>query len=79
MAGRAGKSVLYEFYLAQRDSFDESYTKLTQGTFTVKVKGEDFPVAPSSNGSDAFLGVLYDQEATVKDINNRLNGRGDAA
>ena len=72
LAGKDGDSLLYEFYRAQRDSFNESYSKLTQGTFTVKVDGQDFPVAPS-DGSNTFLGVVFDQEGTVRDLRNRMN------
>ncbi|HEV7395277.1 MAG TPA: hypothetical protein VGN86_02100 [Pyrinomonadaceae bacterium] len=47
MNGSAGRSLLFEFYKAQRDSFNESYEKVTMGTFTVKVDGRDFTVRPN--------------------------------
>ena len=45
--GNSGRGLLFEFYKAQRDSFNESYEKLVMGTFTVKVDGRDFTVQPS--------------------------------
>src|ERR1051325_10708627 len=39
ISGSAGRGLLFEFYKAQRDSFNESYAKLTMGTFTVKGDG----------------------------------------
>src|ERR1041384_3490978 len=61
--GSSGRGLLFEFYKAQRDSFNESYEKLVMGTFTVKVDGRDFTVQPSSDTTGTFLGVLYDSEA----------------
>ncbi|HZS44216.1 MAG TPA: hypothetical protein VFC63_03885, partial [Blastocatellia bacterium] len=72
LAGKDGQSLLYEFYTEQRDSFNESYSKLTQGTFTVNVDGQDFPIAPS-DGNNTFLGVVFDQEGTVRDLRNKMN------
>jgi hypothetical protein len=71
--GGAGRSMLFEFYKAQRDSFNESYEKLTMGTFTVKVDGRDFTVKPSTPNAGTFVGVLYDSEGTVKDLDRKLN------
>ena len=39
--GTAGRAMLFEFYRAQRDSFNESYQKLVMGTFTVQVDGRE--------------------------------------
>jgi hypothetical protein len=69
----AGRGLLFEFYRAQRDSFNESYEKLVMGTFTVKVDGRDFTVQPSSDTAGTFLGVLYDSEGTIKDLDKKLN------
>lgn len=71
--GSAGRGLLFEFYKAQRDSFNESYEKLVMGTFTVKVDGRDFTVQPSSGTADTFLGVLYDSEGTIKHLDKKLN------
>src|SRR5882762_3320849 len=62
ISGGAGRSVLFEFYKAQRDSFNESYEKMTMGTFAVKVDGRDFTVKPSTPSMGTFVGVLYDSQ-----------------
>lgn len=71
--GAAGRSLLFEFYKAQRDSFNESYEKLTIGTFTVKVDDRDFAVRPNTATAGTFVGVLYDNEGTIKDLDKKLN------
>jgi len=71
--GSAGGGLLFEFYKAQRDSFNESYEKLVMGTFTVQVDGRDFTVQPNSDTAGTFLGVLYDSEGTIKDLDKKLN------
>jgi hypothetical protein len=73
LRGTAGRALLFQFYRAQRDSFNESYQKLVMGTFTVKVDGRDFTVQPSSDTAGTFLGVLYDSEGTIKDLDKKLN------
>jgi hypothetical protein len=73
ISGSAGRGLLFEFYKAQRDSFNESYQKLVIGTFTVQVDGRDFTVQPSSDTAGTFLGVLYDSEGTIKDLDKKLN------
>lgn len=73
ISGSAGRGLLFEFYKAQRDSFNESYEKLVMGTFTVQVDGRDFTVQPSSDTAGTFLGVLYDSEGTIKDLDKKLN------
>ncbi len=70
--GSAGRGLLFEFYKAQRDSFNESYDKLVMGTFTVKVDGSDFTVRPSTDTAGTFVGVLYDSEGTIKDLDKKL-------
>ncbi|HZN12092.1 MAG TPA: hypothetical protein VFC61_10455, partial [Blastocatellia bacterium] len=69
--GPSADSVVYRFYDRMQANFAESYAKIARGTFTVKVDGKDFIVTPVEGG-DAFLGVLYDQESTIRDFNNRL-------
>lgn len=70
--GQSANSVIYRFYDRMQTNFTESYAKIALGTFTVKVNKQDFVVTPV-DGSEAFLGVLYDQESTIRDFNNRLN------
>ncbi len=68
-----GDSVLSRFYHTQRDSFNDSYQKFTEGLFTVRVNGKDVPVKPGPNGTDVVLGVLYDKEANLKDVERKLD------
>jgi len=70
--GSGGNSMLFEFYRAQRESFNDSYDKFTQGLFTVKVDGRDFNVKPNLGG-DMFLGVVYDSQTSVRDIASKMN------
>lgn len=76
LAGSGTTSVIHEFYLVQRGSFDESYSKMALGTFTVPVDGKDFTVKPSAPGMGTILGVLTDVQGSVKDIESRLNDSG---
>jgi len=73
LQGASGGSLLYDFYKAQRDSFNESYEKMTLGTFTVQVDGRDFTVKPSTTSLGTFVGVLYDSQGTIKDLDQKLN------
>ena len=73
LQGANGGSLLYDFYKAQRDSFNESYEKMTLGTFTVQVDGRDFTVKPSTTSLGTFVGVLYDSQGTIKDLDQKLN------
>jgi hypothetical protein len=73
LQGPNGGSLLYDFYKAQRDSFNESYEKMTLGTFTVKVDGRDFTVQPNTPSMGTFVGVLYDSQGTIKDLDQKLN------
>jgi hypothetical protein len=73
MRGAAGNSVLFQFYTSQRESFNESYEKMVMGTFTVKVDNRDFTVRPSNPTTGTFVGVLYDSEGTIKDLDKKLN------
>jgi hypothetical protein len=73
LQGSSGGSLLHDFYKAQRDSFNESYEKMTLGTFTVQVDGRDFTVKPSTTSLGTFVGVLYDSQGTIKDLDQKLN------
>jgi hypothetical protein len=70
--GQSANSAVFRFYDRMQANFSESYAKIAAGTFTVKVDKQDFVVTPV-NGGESFLGVLYDQESTIRDFNNRLN------
>lgn len=35
--------------------------------------GRDFTIQPSSDTTGTFLGVLYDSEGTIKDLDKKLN------
>jgi hypothetical protein len=73
ISGQAGQSLLFEFYSTQRDSFNQSYDKLVDGNFKVKgLDGQEFTVEPV-NGSEKFLGVIYDQGPTIRDLSSNLN------
>ncbi|MGH9914185.1 MAG: hypothetical protein ACRD63_02715 [Pyrinomonadaceae bacterium] len=75
ITGSAGKSMLFEFYKAQQNSFNESYQKFTEGYFTVNAEGETLELegAPSNSNTGGLLGVVYDTESTVKDIDRKLD------
>ncbi len=62
-----GESALARFYRTQRESFDRSYIKFSDGLFTVKVNGQDMPVKPGLGGAEAVVGVLDDKESSIKD------------
>ena len=60
------QSVLQNLYLAQRDSFNDSYTKFQQNMFTVKVDGRETAIEPVPLGSESVLGVIVDNESTIQ-------------
>ncbi len=68
-----GESALAKFYRTQRESFDRSYIKFSDGLFTVKVNGQDVPVKPGTGGTEAVVGVLYDKESSIKDVERKLD------
>ena len=68
-----GESALAKFYRSQRESFDRSYLKFSDGMFTVKVSGQDVPVKPVQGGTEAVVGVLYDKESSIKDVERKLD------
>lgn len=73
--GAGGQGLPFEFYDAQRYSFNESYKKFSEGHFTVTVEGETLELegAPTNSSTGGVLGVIYDSEATVKDIDRKLD------
>jgi hypothetical protein len=59
------RSILQNLYLAQRDSFNDSYAKFQQNLFTVKVDGRETAVNPVPLGSESVLGILVDTDSTL--------------
>jgi hypothetical protein len=67
------RSVLQQLYLAQRDSFNDSYAKFQQNMFTVKVDGRETAIDPVQLGSESVLGILVDTETTIKDFDRKAD------
>ncbi|MDX6444399.1 MAG: hypothetical protein QOH71_1473 [Blastocatellia bacterium] len=67
------RSVLQELYLAQRDSFNDSYAKFQQNMFTVKVDGRETAIEPVPIGSESVLGIIVDSESTLKDFDRKAD------
>ncbi len=67
------RSVLQQLYLAQRDSFNESYAKFQQNMFTVKVDGRETSVNAVPLGSESVLGILVDTDSTIQDFDRKAD------
>src|ERR1051325_2908690 len=67
------RSVLQQLYLAQRDSFNDSYAKFQQNMFTVKVDGRETAIDPVQLGSESVLGILVDTETTIQDFDRKAD------
>jgi hypothetical protein len=67
------RSVLQTMYLAQRDSFNESYAKFQQNMFTVKVDGRETAITPVQLGSESVLGILVDTDSTIQDFDRKAD------
>jgi hypothetical protein len=67
------RSVLQQMYLAQRDSFNESYAKFQQNMFTVKVDGRETGIEPVQLNSESILGIIVDSESTLKDFDRKAD------
>jgi hypothetical protein len=67
------QSVLQRLYLAQRDSFNDSYAKFQQNMFTVKVDGRETAIEPVPLGSESVLGVVVDTESTIQDFDRKAD------
>jgi hypothetical protein len=67
------RSVLQQMYLAQRDSFNESYGKFQQNMFTVKVDGRETAIEPVQLNSESVLGIIVDSENTLKDFDRKAD------
>src|SRR5713101_9894291 len=67
------QSVLQKLYLAQRDSFNDSYAKFQQNMFTVKVGGQESAVEPVQLGSESVLGILVDTDSTIQNFDQKAD------
>src|SRR5205807_549327 len=67
------RSVLQQLYLAQRDSFNDSYAKFQQNLFTVKVDGREEAVTPVPLGSESVLGILVDTDSTIQNFDQKAD------
>lgn len=67
------QSILQKLYLAQRESFNDSYAKFQQNLFTVKVDGRETAIEPVPLGSESVLGIIVDSEGTIKDFDRRAD------
>src|SRR5438046_7591291 len=67
------RSVLQNLYLAQRDSFNDSYAKFQQNLFTVKVNGQETAVSPVPLGSESVLGILVDTDSTIQNFDQKAD------
>ncbi len=67
------RSVLQNLYLAQRDSFNDSYAKFQQNMFTVKVDGRETAVEPVALGSESVLGILVDTDSTIQNFDQKAD------
>src|SRR6266496_3418490 len=67
------QSVLQRLYLAQRDSFNDSYAKFQQNMFTVKVDGREEAVTPVPLGTESVLGILVDTDSTIQNFDQKAD------
>src|SRR5438045_4861670 len=67
------QSVLQRLYLAQRDSFNDSYAKFQQNMFTVQVDGREEAVTPVPLGTESVLGILVDTDSTIQNFDQKAD------
>lgn len=67
------RSVLQELYVAQRDSFNDSYAKFQQNMFTVKVDGRETAIEPVQLGSESVLGIVVDSDSTIQNFDQKAD------
>ncbi|HYX31275.1 MAG TPA: hypothetical protein VE863_22255 [Pyrinomonadaceae bacterium] len=67
------QSILQRLYLAQRDSFNDSYSKFQQNMFTVKVDGRETAIEPVPLGSESVLGILVDTDSTIQNFDQKAD------
>src|SRR5438309_2271844 len=67
------RSILQNLYLAQRESFNDSYSKFQQNMFTVKVDGRETAIEPVAVGTESVLGIIVDSESTIQDFDKKAD------
>jgi hypothetical protein len=67
------RSILQNLYLAQRDSFNDSYAKFQENLFTVKVDGRETAVNPVPLGTESVLGILVDTDSTIQNFDQKAD------
>jgi hypothetical protein len=67
------KSILQNLYLAQRDSFNDSYAKFQQNMFTVKVDGRETSVNAVPLGTESVLGIIVDADSTIQNFDQKAD------
>lgn len=67
------QSILQRLYLAQRESFNDSYAKFQQNMFTVKVDGRERAIDSVPLGSESVLGIIVDSESTIRDFDKKAD------
>src|ERR1051326_8457953 len=67
------RSVLQNLYLAQRDSFNDSYAKFQQNMFTVRVDGRETAVEPVPLGNESVLGIIVDSESNIQNFDQKAD------
>ncbi|MGI8836480.1 MAG: hypothetical protein ACR2H4_07555 [Pyrinomonadaceae bacterium] len=67
------RSILQQLYLAQRESFNDSYAKFQQSMFTVKVDGRETAIEPVALGSESVLGIVVDTESTIQNFDRKAD------
>src|SRR6266853_5164503 len=67
------RSVLQNLYLAQRDSFNDSYAKFQQNMFTVKVDGRETAVNAVPLNGESVLGIIVDSDSTIQNFDQKAD------
>jgi hypothetical protein len=67
------RSVLQQLYLAQRDSFNDSYSKFQQNMFTVKVDGRETAVSPVTLNGESVIGIIVDSDSTIQSFDQKAD------
>src|SRR5713101_5221563 len=67
------RSVLQNLYLAQRDSFNDSYSKFQQNMFTVKVDGRETAINPVAINGESVIGIIVDSESTIQNFDQKAD------
>ena len=67
------RSVLQTLYLAQRDSFNDSYSKFQHNLFTVTVDGRETAVNPVPLSGESVLGIIVDSDSTIQNFDHKVD------